>query len=193
MGMRNPLKNRVLALVLVLFALLLVLSVSPWWRDIMGGVEPQPPNVSAIYLGTKAPGGHWQFIISDRLLSDCAVGYVYNYTPNGVLTVYELDGGTLAALGFKNTTVKCRGLLTYGYLAVNFTQRPDVLSVDLWVSKSSTNGRDVYFVEIGNWRFVNGSYIGYTAPPMSNNYMLLNVSAVEEMVNRTGIHYVNRR
>ncbi|WP_457742551.1 hypothetical protein [Thermococcus sp.] len=141
----------------------------------------------------KAPSGHWQFIINDRLLSDCAVGYVYNYTPNGIIRVYELDGGTLALLGFKNTTVNCSGELTYGYLAVNFTQRLKVLSVDVWVSKSSTNGMDIYFVEIGNWRFVNGSYIGYTAPPMSNGYMLLNVSAVEGIVNKTGIHYINRR
>ncbi len=193
MPMKNPLKSRVVILSLVAFTAILVLSIGPWWKDLMGSVTSQPPNVTAIYIGVSPPAGEWQFIVGDRLLSDCSVAYVYNFTPTGVLTIYEIDEGTLRALGFEANTTRCMDNLEYGYVAVNISQKIDSLSIVVWTSKSSSNGQDVYFVELGSWRFVNGSYIGYIAPPMDKNYMLLNLSAVRRMVNETGIHYINRR
>ena len=193
MPMKSPLKSRVVILSLVAFTAILVLSIAPWWEDIMGSVNPTPPNVTAIYLGSSPPDGNWQFTVGDRLLGDCSVAYVYNFTPTGVLTVYEIDAGTLGALGFETNNTECVGDIGYGYLAVNFSQKLPTLSVVVWTSKSSSNGKDVYFVELGSWRFVNGSYIGYIAPPMDKNYMLLSLGAVRKMVNETGIHYVNRR
>ena len=193
MPMKSPFKSRVMILSLVTFAAILVLSIGPWWGNLMGDVTPKPPNVTAIYLGYTSPDGEWQFVVEDRILSDCSVAYVYNFTPMGVLTVYEIDAGTLRALGFDTNDTTCGGNLAYGYLAVNFSQRPDTLSVVVWVSKSSSNGEDVYFLELGSWRFVNGSYIGYIAPPMDKNYMLLRLDDVRRMVNETGIHYISRR
>jgi len=191
--MKSPFKSRVTIASLVAFVVIIVLSIGPWWRDLMGGMEPVPPNVSAIYLGTSPPGGSWQFLVEDRLIGDCAVAYVYNFTPTGVLTVYEIDSGTLRALGLGGNETNCTWGLSYGYLAVNFTQKLDTLSIVVWTSKSSSTGSEVYFVELGSWKFVNGSYIGYIAPPIDKNYMLLNLTAVRKMVNETGIHYINRR
>ncbi|WP_297512491.1 hypothetical protein [Thermococcus sp.] len=193
MPMKSPFKSRVVILSLVAFVAILVLSIGPWWKDLMGGITPAPPNVTAIYLGPSPPEGKWQFTIGDRLLDDCSVAYVYNFTPTGVLTVYEIDAGTLKALGFETNDTECEGNLGYGYLAVNFTQKLETLSIVVWTSKSSSNGNEVYFQEIGSWKFVNGSYIGYIAPPMDKNYMLLGLETVKEMVNETGIHYINRR
>jgi len=193
MHMKGPFKSRVMILSLVAFAVVLVLSITPWWKNLMGDVTPLPPNVTAIYLGSSPPDGKWQFTVGDRLLEDCSIAYVYNFTPTGVLTVYEIDAGTLRALGFETENITCKGDLGYGYIAVNFSQKLDALSIVVWTSKSSSNGKDVYFVELGSWRFVNGSYIGYIAPPMDKNYMLLNLNAVRKMVNETGIHYINRR
>ncbi|NJE54943.1 hypothetical protein [Thermococcus sp. 21S9] len=193
MPMKSPFKSRVVILSLVAFAVILALSVGPWWKNLMGDITPTPPNVSAIYLGSVPPGGKWQFTVEDRLLDECAVAYVYNFTPTGVLTVYEIDAGTLKALGFTTNYTECEGSLGYGYLAVNFTQKLDTLSIVVWTSKSSSSGNEVYFVELGSWKFVNGSYIGYIAPPVNKNYMLLDLEAVRKMVNQTGIHYINRR
>ncbi|WP_145955360.1 hypothetical protein [Thermococcus henrietii] len=193
MPMKSPFKSRVTIVSLVAFIVIIALSIGPWWKDLMGGIQPTPPNVSAVYLGTSPPNGSWQFIVDDRLIGDCSVAYVYNFTPTGVLTIYEIDSGTLKALGLGGNSSNCTGGLTYGYLAVNFTQKLDTLSIVVWTSRSSSNGNEVYFQEIGSWKFVNGSYIGYIAPPMDKNYMLLNLGAVKMMINQTGIHYINRR
>ncbi|WP_148882587.1 MULTISPECIES: hypothetical protein [Thermococcus] len=188
-------RNKVVIGLLVIFAVMVILGVGPWWDNIIGDVSPPPPNVSAIYLGVKNPDAQkgWQFVVEDSILTDCMVAYIYSFDHPGKLTVYELDGGTLNSLGLNFEVQNCTNVRRYGVLAVNFTERPDVLSIEIWVSKSSTGGNDVYFQQLGNWRFVNGSYIGFTAPPMNDDYALLDIEKVRELMNATGIHYINRR
>lgn len=190
--MANFFKKKATILALLAFVAIVALSLGPWWENLMEGVKPDVPNVSAIYLGTSPPSGKWQFVIEDKLIDNCAIAYVYNFTPPNVLTVYEIDAGTLQALGISKNKISCTGGMEYGYLAVNFTKRPDTLSIHVWTSRSTEIGSAVYFVELGSWRFVNGSYIGYMEPSLSKNYMLQSFEDVMRMVNETGIHYINR-
>lgn len=187
-------KNKVLIGLLAAFVLIVVIGLGPWWKDISGGIKPTGPNVTATYLGIHKPPnvGDWQFVVEDPILTDCMVAYLYDYDGIGKLKVYEIDAGTLKALGLGNGESNCTNVRRYGVFAVNFTERPETLSIEIWLSKSSTEGHDVYFQELGNWRFVNGSYIGYIAPPMNDDYALLNITTVERMVNKTGIHMIKR-
>ncbi|WP_297421584.1 hypothetical protein [Thermococcus sp.] len=187
-------KNKVLIGLLATFILIVIIGLGPWWKDISGGITPSGPNVTATYLGIHKPQniGDWQFVVKDPILTDCMVAYLYEYDGTGKLTVYEIDAGTLEALGLKNRRSNCTNVLRYGVFAVNFTGMPEALSIEIWVSKSSTGGHDVYFQQLGDWRFVNGSYIGYIAPPMNNDYALMNITTVEELVNKTGIHMIKR-
>ncbi|NJE60765.1 hypothetical protein [Thermococcus sp. 21S7] len=186
--------NKVMVIVVVAFAIVLLVAWGPLRDNLIGGVTPQVPKVSAVYVGTQKPSNStgWQFMVEDRILTDCMVAFLYSFDGRGKLTVYEIDGGTLKALGLDSDVQDCdNGVLRYGVLAVNFTKKPEVLTVEVWLSKSSTERKDVYFKQIGNWRFVNGSYIGYTAPPMDRDYALLGIDEVRELMNRTGIHYIS--
>ncbi len=187
-------KNKVLIGLLTTFVLIVIIGLGPWWKDISGGIHPAGPNVSAIYLGIHRPQNvdDWQFVVEDPILTDCMVAYLYEYDGTGKLTVYEIDSGTLNALGFKNESGNCTNVRRYGVFAVNFTEMPETVSIEIWLSKSSTEGRDVYFQELGDWRFVNGSYIGFIAPPMNNDYELMNITRVEELMNKTGVHWIKR-
>ncbi|WP_367884386.1 hypothetical protein [Thermococcus sp. JCM 11816] len=56
MPMTNPLKNRVLILLLVLFVVITVLSTTPpWMNKISESIRSAEPNVTAVYIGTTAP------------------------------------------------------------------------------------------------------------------------------------------
>jgi hypothetical protein len=185
-------KNKVLIGLLTAFALILLFGATPWWGQMMGNVTPPAPNVTAIYLGAQKPKdiSNWQFVVEEDILTDCTAAYLYDYDKSGKLTVYEVDGGTLKALGLNGETRSCTNNRRYGVLAVNFTQLPEVLSIEVWISKSSVGGGDIYFQQLGNWRFVNGSYIGFIAPPANKDYVLLSIGEVKELMNSTGIHYV---
>ncbi|MBP1912028.1 hypothetical protein [Thermococcus stetteri] len=195
MAMANPLKNKVLILLLVLFVVVIALSTSPWLNKIAENIRPEEPNVTAIYLGSTAPGGTWQFEVEDRVLTDCTVAYIYNYTTPGKLVVYELDSNAFRAINSSVGvhTPKCKGGLIYGYLAVNFTTPPETLTIDVWVGTTSTNDGYIYFRQIGDWMFINGSYVGYKASSLSNNYILMSIQELERITNSTGIRLVNRR
>ena len=188
--------NKVLVGLLSVFVLIAVLAAGPWWNNLMGSISPPPPNVTAIYLGTQEPipSEGWQFIVKDRILTECMVAYAYSFDGAGKLVVYEIDAGTLHALGIGNVSEPCGGnTLQYGVLAVNFTEIPEGLAIEVWISKSSTEGNDVYFQQIGNWRFINGSYIGFTSPPADRGYILMDIEEVRGIINQTGIWYINRR
>ncbi|BAD85573.1 hypothetical protein TK1384 [Thermococcus kodakarensis KOD1] len=193
--MTNPLKNRVLILLLVLFVVITVLSTTPWMNKISESIRSAEPNVTAVYIGTTAPNGTWQFKVEDRVLTDCVVAYVYNYTPPGKLVVYELDSKALKVINPSEEipSSECKGELIYGYLTANFTKLPETLTIDVWVGTTSTNDGYIYFRQIGDWMFINGSYVGYKAPSLSNNYMLMPIKELGKITNSTGIHVVNRR
>ncbi|WP_156471184.1 hypothetical protein [Thermococcus peptonophilus] len=195
MTMTNPLKNKVVVLLLVLFVVIMVLSTTPWINKISESIKSEGLNVTAVYLGTTAPNGTWQFKVEDRILTDCAVAYVYNYTPPGKLIVYEMDSKAFRVINPSEEmpSFECSGELTYGYLTANFTEPPNTLTIDVWVGTTSTNDGYIYFRQIGDWMFINGSYVGYKAPSLSNNYMLMPLEELEKITNSTGIHLVNRR
>ena len=185
-------KNKVLIGLLIIFALTVIIGLGPWWNDIAGNINPPAPNVSAVYLGFQKPQNidAWQFVVEDQILTDCTVAYTYSYDGAGKLTVYEVDSGTLRSLGFNAQSTKCSNTREYGVIAVNFTERPEILSIEIWVSQTSNGGNDVYFQQLGNWRFANGSYIGFIAPPVNKDYALLSLERVKELMNRTGIHRI---
>ncbi|WP_367883846.1 hypothetical protein [Thermococcus peptonophilus] len=55
MTMTNPLKNKVVVLLLVLFVVIMVLSTTPWINKISESIKSEGLNVTAVYLGTTAP------------------------------------------------------------------------------------------------------------------------------------------
>ena len=190
--MGNFFQSKATILALLAFVAIVILSVGPWRESLVGTIQPPVPQVSEIYLGTSPPEGDWQFVVSDQLISDCAVAYVYSFDQMGVLEVYELDSGTLEAVGFSGMDVNCTGSVVPGYLAVNFTKEPGILSIVVWVSKTPSSGADVYFTGLGSWKFIEGSYKGYVPPSMGKDYLLLPREDVLDMINATGIHYINR-
>lgn len=185
--------RKVIVIALAFFAAVLIVGV--FWGSIMEKANPSPPKLISVKLQRGNPrhsGGEGTYYIQGEILSNCSVAFTYQTPQVGEVTVYELDDKMYSFLtGKSEGKTACSRERVDGTLALQFDQKLDGLSVEIWVGETANDGQHVYFRLIGTWQFMGNSTAPiYIAPSPEKDYKLMKLEELKTLVKENGIHVI---
>ncbi len=179
--------------IIVVLLFISVALVGTFWGDILEKATPSPPRLRDIELkrGTfSGPSSDGIYYVQGNILSNCTVAFTYLLPEQGRLEVYELDAATYKALTGNSTEGAYSSELIEGTLKVQFDQKLDFLSIQVWSGKLSEDGANVYFRLLGTWQFFDNVSAVYVAPSPDKDYKLMTIEELKEIVQTNGIYPV---
>ena len=177
--------------IIVVLLFISVALVGAFWGDILERANPSPPRLLYVELSegiTPGPEDDGTYYVQGNLLSNCTVAFTYLMPEPGRVEVYELDAATYKALTGNGTGKTCSDELIEGTLKVQFDQKLESLSIQVWNGKLSEDGANVYFKLLGTWQFFDNLSAVYVAPSPEKDYKLVTIQELKEMIKENGVH-----
>ncbi|ASJ02417.1 hypothetical protein A3L09_03690 [Thermococcus profundus] len=188
--------RKVAVIATAFFAAVLVVGV--FWGDIMEKANPAPPKLISVTLqrGSSEHGEYeGVYQIKGEILTDCSVAFTYVTPEIGQVEVYEFDGKMYKFLTGKEIgNPTCSEELETGTLTLQFNQKLEGVTVDVWVGKTADDGDHVYFKLIGTWQFMGNSTTPiYLAPSPEKDYKLMKLEKLKNLTKEGGIHEIEEK